>query len=381
MQLLVNPNGTSYAETKNARFSKSDDHVISVKKRWEETYEALSDRMQEQVDYLFESAKNEFKRRNPNYKTWSDLPLAEAKCATIKDVNIDATMQRELDIFWVCYLLTTFSATKVIPIQVYQYNDGRYLAWDGQHTLILLWLIATQIFEEDADSCVLPVNLYKSSLKSEMRHNFVSLNSKEGKKQLDPIDIFEQQIFGVRVDKTDKPEWIAAEAKQKIIESYGFFVTAKKFGDEEENGAITRLQEINKLDVNTLENLVKYLSMVGANSRPTVEKELVMMANFFERCKFSNIEVDNAYIADIANAALAHWSADFSPHGKFWTRASAAYYNWHSSYNFSGRARFNKEPVHGGPFLSKQFAKLCPHLDIPKSNSKSEFVPFDGDLF
>jgi len=381
MQLLHNPSSSTYADIKNARFSKSEDHVISVQQRWEETYNNLPDYMQDRVDYMLQSAKDEFKRRNPYFKSWTDLPLAEAKNSSIAEVNIDATMQRQLDIFWVCYLLTTFSATKVVPIQVYRYDDDRFLAWDGQHTLVLLWLIATQIFEEDPKSCVLPVNVYQSSLKSEMRENFVSLNTKEGKKQLDPIDTFEQEIYGVRVDGSENHNWLEAEAKQKIIEAHGFFVTAKKFGDEGEAGAITRLQEINKLDADTLENLVKYLAMVGANQRPTVEKELVMMANYFERCKFANINVNNEYIADIANTALTYWNADFSPHGKFWTRASNAYYNWHKQYSFSDRARFNKEPVHGGPFLSMQLKKRCYHLDIPRSNSKSEFTPLEGDLF
>jgi hypothetical protein len=381
MQLLHNPTSNSYADIKNARFSKSEDHVISIQQRWQDTYNNLPHYMQERVDYMLESAKQEFKRRNPGYKKWKDLPLAEAKNSTIEKVHIDATMQRQLDISWVCYLLTTFSATKVVPIQVYRYDDERLLAWDGQHTLVLLWLIATQIFEEDPGSCVLPVNVYQSSLKSEMRENYVSLNTNDGKKQFDPFDTFEQKVYGVRVDGSQHSTWLEAEKKQKIIEAHGLFVTAKKFGDEEEAGAITRLQEINKLDAETLENLIKYLAMVGANQRPTVEKELVMMANFFERCKFANISVDNAYIADIANAALTHWNADFSPNGKFWTRASNAYYNWHRQYSFSDRARFNKEPVHGGPFLSMQLKKCCPHLDIPKSNSKSEFTPLEGDLF
>ena len=84
-------------------------------------------------------------------------------------------------------------------------------------------------------------------------------------------------MFGVRVDASTNPSWVEVEEKQCAIEAMGFFVTSKKFGDEDEPGAITRLQEINKLDVKTVKVLMQYLALVGANQRPVVEKEMVMM--------------------------------------------------------------------------------------------------------
>jgi hypothetical protein len=381
MQLLINTNQKSYADVKNERFSKNTDYVISAKQRWEETYDALPQYQQDRVDYMLQSAKAEFRRRNPDLKSWATLPLAEAKSLVMNQVWIDGTMQRQLDIFWVLTLLTQFSATKVVPIQVYKHSNNKYLAWDGQHTLMLLWLIATQLFEQDTNKIEIPVNVYQSSLKAQMRSNFVTLNSREGKKQLDAIDIWEQQIFGVRVDGSKNPEWLEAEAKQRAIEAMGFFVTAKKFGDEFEAGSITRLQEINKLNVVTVKKLVRYLTMVGATQRPVGEKELVMMANFFDRCRLANIVVSNEYIADIAQAALTHWDADFSPNGKFWTRASNAYHNWYAKFGGGLYGRFSKEPVHGNPFLFAQLEKACPHLAMPKVNSNSEFRPLEKDLF
>ena len=381
MQLMINTTQKSYADVKNERFSKNTDYVISAKQRWEETYNALTPGMQDRVDYMLEQAKNEFRRRNPNFTSWNTIPRVEARSLVMNQIKIDATMQRQLDIFWVLKLLSLFVSTKVLPIQVYKYKDGQYLAWDGQHTLILMWLIATQLFEEDTNKIEISANIYQSELKSEMRSNFVSLNSNEGKKQLDAIDIWEQQVFGVRVDGSKNPTWIEVEKKQRAIESIGFFVTSKKFGDETEAGSITRLQEINKLDVVTVKKLVRYLAMVGATQRPVGEKELVMMSNFFDRCRLANIVVSNEYIADIAQAALTHWDADFSPNGKFWTRASNAYHNWYAKFGGGFYGRFSKEPVHGNPFLFAQLSKLCPHLVMPKVNSSSEFRPLEKDLF
>jgi len=163
----------------------------------------------------------------------------------------------------------------------------------------------------------------------------------------------------------------------------GFFVTSKKFGDENEKGAISRLQEINKLDVDSVNHLMKYLALVGANQRSVVEKEMVMMANFFERCKFAKIDVDDTYISHIAGANLEAFNADFTPSGKFWTRAKNAYHNWYEQNGWGDRPRFRAEPVHGSPFLVEQLLKSLKgtELFIPRTSSNSEFRPFKKDLF
>jgi len=105
------------------------------------------------------------------------------------------------------------------------------------------------------------------------------------------------------------------------------------------------------------------------------------MAHFFERCSYAGIEVTDQYIYDLANVAEATWGSDFSPSGAFWNKASSAYYNWHNKHgNPAVAPRFNKEPVHGFPFLIAQLAKSFTH-PIPRSDSKSEFVPDAKDLF
>jgi hypothetical protein len=298
-------------------------------------------------------------------------------------INIDGTMQRQLDIFWVLKLLNHFMATMVVPIQVYRPDPSKeeYLAWDGQHTIVLLWLISTQVLGVNPEELVVPVNLYHSNLKAEMRANFISLNSKEGKKQLELIDIFEQQVFGCRVDGSTNPIWIDAELKQRHIEKHGLFVTAKKFGDDDLPGAITRLQEINKLTVESVGWLCEYLAHSTKLDRPVEEKEMVMMAHYFDRCRLEGIDVDSAYIASLASVLDTLFDGDFSPMGSFWTKAGIAYHNWHdiNSNGFSA-GRFNKEPVHGFPFLIAQLRKSFDRK-TPRSDSKSEFWPAEEDLF
>lgn len=386
LNLQINEQSIStktYAQIKNAQYSSTKSNVRTIKQRWDETYNRLPAYYQLLVDTQLEAAKAEFKRRNPNIKKFKDLALAEAKSAIMNSVGVDGTMQRQLDIMWVLKIINQFLATLVVPIQVYRPNSSKeeFLAWDGQHTLVALWLIAVHIFEENPEDIVIPVNIYQSSLKAEMRANFIIINGREGKKPLDAIDIWEQMIYGVRVDRSQNPIWIEAEKKQKSIEKWGLFVTAKKFGDDEEMGAITRLQEINKLDTQCVEQLCQYLAMSTQLQRSVDEKEMVMMACYFDRCRLDGIVVDSKYVANLANTTRALFDADFTPNGPFWIKASNAYHNWHNANSGSAwSGRFNKEPVHGFPFLIAQLRKSL-NEDIPRNASKSEFYPAQEDLF
>ena len=376
----------SYADQKNARFNNSASHVVDINTRWTSTLKNLPARQQQVIAHALSAAIQEFHRRNPTIKTWKDVEsrLARAVSKKMTVVNIDETMQRLLNIEWVIELLNKFVATKVVPIQVYQPdpNVEEYLAWDGQHTLVLLWVIAVHIFGVDPDKVKIPVNVYDSHFKAEMRSGFVSLNSNDGNRQLDLFDLFEQKVFGVRVDHSSDPDWLLAEQKQCVVEKHGLFLTSKKFGDDDMPGAISRMQEVNKLNPETLDWLCEYLVAVGANNRSVEEKEMVMMAYFFDRCRLDRIKVDTKFIYDIAAVSKRHWGADYSPTSPFWVRANMAYVVWHSNANgVNARTHFNKEPVHGYPFMVEQFKKDLPKYKFPHPRTSSEFVPDQLDLF
>jgi hypothetical protein len=381
LQTLVAATKTA-AAIKNAQYTSTKSHVRTIKQRWDETYKNLSSWNQQIVDAQLEAAKDEFRRRNPNMKKWQDMKLAEAKSVLMTQIGIDGTMQRQLDIFWVLKLLNQFASTMVVPIQVYRPVAGSddYLAWDGQHTIVLLWLIATQLFDEDPATIIVPVNLYHSNLKAEMRANFISLNSKEGKKMLEAIDLWQQMIFGVRIDGATHPDWIATELKQQYIEQAGLFVTSKKFNDHDEPGAISRLQEINKILPVSVKALAKYLMLSTQLQRPVEEKEIVMMAHYFDRCRIENIVVDDAYVAELFQVVNKLWKCEFEPTGKFWVKAGNAYHSWHNA--TAGTVwpgKFKKEPVHGFPYMIAQLKKSLTKT-VPASDSNSSFWPLSADL-
>jgi hypothetical protein len=375
----------SYAATKNSRFSISASQVRTIKQRWDDTYNALPPIQQQAINSALSAAIAEFRRRNPKIKGTKDLKkqLAKAWTVNMDNVCIDDTMQRQLNIAWVITLLNLFVSTKVIPIHVYQPDPEKelYLAWDGQHTLVLLWLICTQIFGEDPAEFDIPVNVYASHQKAEMRGCFIDLNSEEGKKMLDLFDKLEQMIYGVRTDGSTNPSWVLAEQKQQIVESRGLFLTSKKFGDDHMPGAISRMQEINKMTPASLEWLCDYLVAVGAQNRAVEEKEMVMMAYFFERCRLAKLSLTQKQVYDIANLAKNHWGADFSHSSRFWAKVNNSYHNWHTIHVGYGNPRCNKEPIHGYPFIAEQVKKDLKGFNKLNSNTSSEFIPAVSDLY
>lgn len=389
MNLMSTTNAPSYAAIRNARFKSSKSHVVAIAQRWKETYNALSSDNKLIVDANLEAAKAEFRRTHPTLKKWKDLLLAESKLTKMNNVHIDGTMQRQLDIFWVLTLLNKFVTCKAVPIQVYRPDPTKdeFLAWDGQHTLVLLWLIAVHIMEEDPDTIDIPVNIYHTHSKAEMRSTFLTGNTSEGKKQLEQIDVWDQMVYGVRVDGAKNPLWVEVEKKQAYIEQAGLFVSSKKFNDTDKPGAISRLQEINKLSPESVKYLAKYLALATQLSRAVDEKEMVMMGKFFDRCKLDGVALSDAYIQDLFHVVNTVWDCDFSPTGKFWIKASNAYAAWHTASNALlaslgypvPTARFKKEPSHGMPYLIAQL-KNSLGRPVPKADSSSSFWPLTTSL-
>ena len=373
-----------YAQKVNGCYVDSSSHYVTLEQRVNETLAAMPAHRLATVKQMLSSGLSEFYRVYGNtVKKWSDLSLAKSVLINLSDIYIDTTMQRTLDLHWVAQLIAKFKTTKVVPIQVYIDENDRLCAWDGQHTAVVLYLICVNIFKLDPSKVKVPVNIYPSNKKSEMRECFLDLNSSEGKLTLASIDHWIQQVFGVRIDGSTNPEWKLTEQKQSILEKYNLFVTHDKFFDTDMPGAISRLQEINKYDTTVIDWLCDYLSQVNQGDRPVIEKEIVMMSHFFGRCRLEGIKVTRAYIKKLVGVSLTLWDADFTPYGPFWARVAYAYRNWHQSNpaNATTSPKASKEPLHGFPFLLAQLAKSMPGEPMPRNTSSSNFWPLAEDLF
>jgi hypothetical protein len=168
-----------------------------------------------------------------------------------------------------------------------------------------LFLIAVHGLGERFEDVEVPINIYDIVSRGEIRGNFIRNNTttgkQAGKKSLDIIDLIMQMIYGVEVDGVTEQEWVDAHAKWKALADAGMFMTADKFNDTEEIGAISRLNEINDSSVNVIKQFAVYGKyVVDLQKRPINTKEIPIIVEFFNLCEQQDILYTDAQIQDLA---------------------------------------------------------------------------------
>jgi len=361
----------TYADEVNSQFHKNESHYITIPERLKETIEK-----DEWRETLINDAKELFKNRFNKIKNWAQFALCTAVIAPLSKIEIDTTLQRMFDIEHACNIIDHFKSIMVMPICVYEDPDrpGKYICWDGQHTAIVLYIIACEILGEDIAKVNVPIVIYPSTMKSEMRECFINLNG-EGKKQLDHIDKVHQKIYGVRTDGSTKPEWVLIEQKQQALEANGIFLTHTKFGDTDKPGAYTRLDEF--LDQGYTLEVTQYFAkcfnkICGAN-RPVQPKESWMLYEYFRLCLASNIKVTDSYINAVAKS-LRIKNNDFDSTALY-NRGKESYQEWFRDNKPTPDGTiwgitYNERYI-GLTFLFAQVAKNMPDgMEIPKYRSQ-----------
>ena len=300
----------SYAESVNEQFYKSKSQYVSLKTR---LTDSLNTRYRKQV---VTASIEEFLNRNPQFSTWDDFTFCRCEKTTLDKIVIDITLQRMLDIMHACRIMDKFQQIRVMPISVYEdpLAPGKFVCWDGQHTAIVLLMIAQNTMGLDISKCEVPIVVYASNQKTEMRENFMELNG-DAKLPLDLIDYFHQMVFGTRTDNSSNPLWRLVEEKQQALEQAGIFATHTKFGDTDMPGALSRLDELmdtKKYDLSITQQFCKYFSNICGGNRPVQPKEVWMLYEYFRMCKAEGIAVNDAYIKGIAKS-LQLEKGDFNP--------------------------------------------------------------------
>jgi len=376
MQFMIK-SSNSYAEQFNAQYAKSDSHFVDLAER----FDSFCD---ESEAIEFRMMSREFRRRHPEFKEIQDIKkrLCRGRQGKLSEIEIDVTMQRLLNLNHVLKMLANFKATKVMPIQVYEDPErpGKYVAWDGQHTAILLYILCTMVFETNPAEFEIPINIYDVDGKAEIRENFIGLNG-EDKLPLDAIDIFQQMVYGVRVDGSETPNWLEAERKQQMLEKHKLFVTADKFDNTKEVGAISRMQEIMQASPEVVEQFGKYWSAIR-KQRAVEPKEIYMMMSWLMLAELQDVVVDDNYIYDLADMNLGLFDANFSPTGAFWAKCETAYENWYEQQPQSAwqEPSMQKQPTHGLPFLNAQIVKSLGR-EVPTYRANNGFTPDEKDLW
>ena len=151
LALTTMPIGTTasprYCDTINARYAVNASTFHDLKQRLNHTLGQLPTSAKNYKLHMLSEAIKEFQRRFPTITKFKQLRLCKSQKAKLKQILIDDTMQRKLDIDWVIDILTNFNEFQIQPIQVYRVKESDLLfaSWDGQHTAIVLFIVATMI--------------------------------------------------------------------------------------------------------------------------------------------------------------------------------------------------------------------------------------------
>jgi hypothetical protein len=373
----------THAEIVNQRYLTAQSHFVTLQQR-------LNDALNFAPIFatMLTAVVDEFKRRHPEWQKFKDLLLCEAIQVSMDKILIDTTMQRSLNMRHILNILQHFSSTMIMAIQVYEDENkpGYYIAWDGQHTAIALYIILTKVFGEQVASALVPVVKYNVKHKLEIRRNFILLNG-SAKQEMDFFDIFSQMVYGTKVDGANDPEWTDTALKNDYLAAAGLFVTHSKLGDDDKPGAFTLLADtLMSKSLKTRKHpeitrmFARYWSFLN-EQRPVEAKEARQLYEYFNLCYEQGIDVDDTYLLEFVAFTKQNFAADFSPNSPFWDKVQTAYKNWYRAANKGSTdvdsygdiivRGFTTEMRTGIPFLIAQLKKST-KLKVPK------FVPNNG---
>ena len=323
----LNPNPTSsYASKVNAKFKKNKSHYVTLLQRYNDSVKA-NPHMQRVIQY----ALNNWTRNYPLVKTWDHFVLCQAQQMRLSDILIDVTLQREFDVAHAANIINKFQQVNVQAINVYfdPAMPGKGICWNGQHTVLVLFMLALHL-GIDPDTISVPVVITASTLKAEMRNCFISLST-DAVKKLDDIDIIHQKIYGVRTDGSTNPDWVEIELKQQYLEQNEIFLTHDKFGDTHHPGAMTRVDKFLDTKRHVLDdtkNFAEYFFALCNSNRPVKGTDVWITYDFFRNCRKDKIAVDSNYVSELAYCLNHAHEGTFDP-DKFYERVV---FSWREDY-------------------------------------------------
>ena len=383
----------NHAQKINDLYDVSESNFVTLQERLEKAI-AKSPQFKAQL----EAVVDEFRRRNcmpPCERGWTqfeDIKLCTAIQVSMDCILIDETMQRELNMRHILKILSYFSESMVMAVQVYEdpSRPGKYIAWDGQHTSIALFIILTLVFGERVAKAMVPVVVYSSHQKLEIRRNFILLNG-DAKESLDFIDTYKQMVYGVKVDGSTDQEWLDTALKNDYFKAAGLFATNSKFGDEDKPGAFTLLADTlmsKSLKTRKHPEVTRMFAEYWAylnEERPVRAKEARQLYEYFNLCYEQGITVDKQYLLEMVAFTKEYFEANFGENGSFWAKVKMSYTRWYAhanpeSYEEFGLKGFSTEMRTGIPFLIAQM-KASTNLKTPVYTPNNGYTVIKEDLW
>ena len=358
---LVSTHGgnASYAEQANKKFQTSEDTIVDFADRFEKSFIDLDPDL---PDFL-KSLGKEFRDRNPEYKQFSDMyadmvqmQRFEDDRITLRQLMINAVIQRDADVDWVTIIVGKFDPFFVNMIRVYPLTDYdyKYAVWDGQHTTFSLLCIALYAFGmsmDDALDLEVPTAVYPNTNIAKLRQRFIGMHDNSMSKPLDKVDLYMQYVYAVRHNNDTSPWSVRFEEIQTALEEFGCFFTDKKFGDTDQPGAISRPTEIfptgrdiTKWKSSVLRQVFQYHSISNPD-RPVEPLEIDNMSHIFRACDQQGIVVDENYIRKFVKYLGAvtgnKWKKGYTKAHRKHVMVKDAYQSWLTRQHYRVREQFD----------------------------------------
>ena len=394
----------TYADVKNLRLRLGKPEIFTPKERVDAALAKQSTVKKRMFNQTKKEACEAFSEIVQEvFAKFSDMPFVQARLLRMSDIVIDASIQRELRLEWAFQIIHNFDPKKIESIKVALDPDNktRYLAWDGQHTLIALYIIATECYELDPKDVMVPVNISLFETRAEMRDAFISTNG-EGKAPLTHTDLYEQRVLGVTTDLSDKDEWVALAEKQMHLQNNGLFLTDEKAVDSDEVGAITNTNIIvnSKMPVGVVKMIAEYLGITtqaiekkfkadGMQAGRKVDgMELHIIATLFYEVNKESDSVPASFAKDVARLLVNKCNAELFRDGKVKIRVQRSFLAWtleHRGQDFIDMKKPQAQmKTDGLAFIAKQIRKdlsLRPYVPESMIITDNGYEPKSKDLF
>jgi hypothetical protein len=324
----------SYADKANQVYQASASNFLDLDTRLTTSFQKPEDKTK------LKNAVNKLRGLLTSYQItcWADWKFVESQTVTLDKILIDTTIQRELKIKWVLEILESFRAIEINPIRVYADKDkpGFWSCWDGQHTAIVLYVLAKYVMNLDPATVEIPVNIYKTDQKPEMRQSFISQNGGSGNLDMDEVELHRQYVLAYRVDNSAK--YADSHRIQSALEQNKLFVCAPESHEKFQPGAISNCgpELLNpKYKVQHKESFCTLMNALGCNNRPVDAKETWIWIWYFSWCEMNNITVDQQYLDDLSDCLNDIYQDDYRAN-RLVDRAKHSYEEWLKKNNIYG---------------------------------------------
>lgn len=305
----------TYADLQNAKLHKTDTDYMTFKTRLDSVLHNEWRRAK------MEWAITQLRAKFPEFKKFKDIRLPQAVIKSAKDIVIDTTLQRDVDFMHLINIITNFNPLVIQALCVYRPTDGIdkvmgmlqpisedvLSLWEGQHTALALYAIATMLLgmEDDAD-ILFPCVIGADATRAEMREAFDILSS-DGRKPFETSDYHRSYVMAYRIDGDEsKNRNVEAHLKQQALEEVGLFVISKDSDDKEKPGAFSNLAEFGKdfsVPVHrAFARLVCELDGEDKVTRTVQGKISPHLYYYLERCEEVGIEFTDLFFKETAKA-------------------------------------------------------------------------------